>query len=400
MLSLKFKRKIDHYLGFALAMSFEALAFCVGNILRRDHRNIPVERAVVMKFSGMGSLACAYPALAALKETYPGSQFIFWGTGQTNQLARELGIFSEILELDDRTLATSLYSLAKNLIRIWRFRPNWTFDLETYSKLSSVLCLLTAARNRAGFVSDTTRFRKRLHTHLVYFNRFRYAGELYFRMFSETVGLPEKTSSGGGECKGLRIEGSRDADGMVLVNINTGELFAPRRWPEEKFKALVLKLLDAYPNRIGFIGSRSERQVVEGFIERLENPRKDAVVNLAGKLTLRELMGYLKNAALFITNDSGPLHLAVLMKTPTIALFGPTHPRHFLPAGGSAEPVYNDFICSPCVHVLDEELLPCGKKAPCMDSIGVEEVFSAASRILGGAKDAEVPEKRPQTLNT
>jgi len=382
MLSLRFKRKVDHYLGKTLAAFFEVLAFCVGLILRREHSGVPVERAVVMKFSGMGSLACAYPAVAALREAHPGARILFWGTCQTSCLAAELGVFSEIIELDDRTLLSSGYSLVKNLLRIWAFRPQWAFDLETYSKLSSVLCLLTLATNRVGFISETTGFRKYLHTHLVFFNRFQYAGDLYAGMVSDSPGIldgPPAAAPPPRGVPGITADGS--VGEMIMININTGELSALRLWPEEKFRSLIERLLDAYPNTIGLIGSEDERERVEALINRLGNG-KGRVVNLAGRLSLRELMEHLGGCALFITNDSGPMHLAVLMGAPLVALFGPTHPVHFLPRGRGVEFIYKDYICSPCVHVLDEDWLPCGGSAPCMDSINVDDVCAVVSRAL------------------
>ena len=96
-------------------------------------------------------------------------------------------------------------------------------------------------------------------------------------------------------------------------------------------------------------------------------------------------MRLMKHAKLLITNDSGPMHIAVLLSTPMVALFGPTHPYHFLPYDRkSIVFLYKNYICSPCVHVLEE--LPCSEEAPCMDAIGVDEVYEAIWQAIGVSK--------------
>lgn len=394
--SLRSKRKIDHYIGIFLANLFELVAFAAGQIFRRNHKDVPFDRVLVMKFSGMGSLAVSYPSILELKKTRPEVRIVFWGTKQTTTLARELGVFSEIVELEDSSFTSAFFSLIKNLIRILRFRPQWAFDLEVYSKLSSVLCLWTLALNRVGFISDTTRFRKYLHTHLMYFNRFRYVGDLYDGMFSMVlppVREVRRRHDLSGEL-GIFIEDAGQTRGQVVININTGELFPLRRWPLEKFRQLVEKMLDEYGHDILLTGSPGERDFVEEFRLGLNHCGARRVRNLAGVLSLREMMGLLKGCRLFITNDSGPMHLAVLMDAPVVALFGPTHPAHFLPAGKlNAVACYHDYICSPCVHVIDSEYLPCRQTAPCMSSIEVPEVYAAVKRLLeasgsGGSKRA------------
>jgi len=389
-ISIRSKQKFDLYVGTLLALFFEFMAFVTGLVLRRNHKNVPFERILIMKFQGIGSLACAYPSILLLKNTFPATKFIFWGSKQTVSLARELNVFHSILELEESSYFASCLSLIRSLRVIWRFRPQWVFDLEIYSKLSSVLSLLTLGMNRVGFVSGTTRFRKHLHTHLYYFNKMHYVGDLYKSMLLGEVPHEVKSNMDGftvaaeysNYAKGLNISASlNDSRRPVIININSGELSSQRKWPPESFSAIINKLLDDYKFEIILTGNADESAMIDNLLAGLSNHGAGRVKNAAGLLTLRELLELLANGRLLLTNDSGPLHLAVLMGTPVVALFGPTHPLHILPERNEKiVAIYHNFICSPCIHVIDS--LPCNGLAPCMRSISVDEVYEKINSIL------------------
>ncbi|MDP2688749.1 MAG: glycosyltransferase family 9 protein, partial [Deltaproteobacteria bacterium] len=189
---------------------------------------------------------------------------------------------------------------------------------------------------------------------------------------------------------GIEARDDGKARSRVVVNINTGELFPLRRWPLEKFARLMERMLDESGFEILLTGSGGEHELVEELRKRISHPGSGRVKNMAGALTLKDTMRLLRDCRLFITNDSGPMHLAVLMGTPVVALFGPTHPAHFLPPERENIAVlYHDYICSPCVHVIDPEYLPCKGDAPCMSSIDVAEVYEAAKRLLEAPGAAE-----------
>jgi ADP-heptose:LPS heptosyltransferase len=118
-------------------------------------------------------------------------------------------------------------------------------------------------------------------------------------------------------------------------------------------------------------GDAAEKRVAEGIASRIEG-----AVTLAGTLTLRETAALIERMALFITNDTGPMHIAFALKTPTIALFSPTDPRLCGPwHAEKVEVVEKPKVCNPCT----------GKKCynpVCMGQITVEEVFARAEVLL------------------
>ena len=159
------KRAIDYYVGRPLLACLEWAARVLALVLHRNHDRDPVRSILLVKFQGVGSLVICKPALAALRKHYPEARILFWGTPGLAALAVHMPEIDDVLVLDDRSIVRALRTTLDALVRLWRARIDWAFDLEVYSRLSSALVTLTTARNRTGFALEQLRAR-RVHTHL------------------------------------------------------------------------------------------------------------------------------------------------------------------------------------------------------------------------------------------
>jgi heptosyltransferase-2 len=101
------------------------------------------------------------------------------------------------------------------------------------------------------------------------------------------------------------------------------------------------------------------------------------LVDIAGRTNLKEAMAVIARCTLFISNDSGLMHVAGALGIPTIALFGSTNPAATAPAGEKSVVIHHDVPCGPCLKPV------CPTDFRCMEMIGVEEVYAAAHKILG-----------------
>jgi heptosyltransferase-2 len=97
---------------------------------------------------------------------------------------------------------------------------------------------------------------------------------------------------------------------------------------------------------------------------------------LTGKTSLSELAALLSFADLFVTNDSGPMHMANFLKTPLVALFGPTEPSRTAPFQQPAAVIHKGAPCWPCSY------RQCPFDHRCMLSITSEEVFQECQKLL------------------
>ena len=122
-------------------------------------------------------------------------------------------------------------------------------------------------------------------------------------------------------------------------------------------------------------GAGSEKALVA----EMASCMKRKPVSLAGALSLREMAGVLARAALFICNDSAPMHLAAAMKTPTVAIFGPSKSVETRPYGEGHCVVEKEF---PCRFACDENSCHYERYNACMDDLSVDDVFHAAEELL------------------
>ena len=116
--------------------------------------------------------------------------------------------------------------------------------------------------------------------------------------------------------------------------------------------------------------------------ERVRSAAGGDTSNLAGKTSLTDLMALMRHFKLFITNDSGPMHIAAAFGVPVLAVFGPTTKElGFFPYGKGHRVIeVKGLECRPCA-------LHGGKKCPlkhfkCMNDISVDEVFKNAKEML------------------
>ncbi len=161
-----------------------------------------------------------------------------------------------------------------------------------------------------------------------------------------------------------------------LIGINPGAAFGPGKcWPEENFYRLGKKLLENPKNVLIFFGDRNGEEKVK----RITDSLSGRVINLAGKTTIREFMAYIRCCHLFLTNDSGPMHVACALGVRTLALFGSTSPERTGPYRSGAY-LYKKVSCSPCFRRV------CPIDFKCMRSLSPEEVCDRLI-LLGEGKD-------------
>lgn len=158
-----------------------------------------------------------------------------------------------------------------------------------------------------------------------------------------------------------------------LIILNPGASYGPsKRWPAENYAKLAILLQDRKKAEILITGSKDETELVESIASFMTKKP----LNLAGKTNLRLLAGLISNAVLFITNDSGPMHIANALKIPVIAIFGPTNPSLTGPFQQPATVIKKDVPCWPCSY------RECPFDHRCMISIDPEEVFEACRKFL------------------
>lgn len=173
------------------------------------------------------------------------------------------------------------------------------------------------------------------------------------------------------------FEGEKDYPRDIVVGINPGGDWESKRWRPEHFAVVADRLVDMFNARIILLGGPGEKAVAQS----IENAMKNEATNLAGKIDLNDLAYIISRFDLFLTNDSGPMHLAAATETPLVALFGPGNPalvRPYMPKR-LYRLIYKDASCRPCRN---EQC----KQSYCLDAITPDEVFSHCADLLKEVK--------------
>ncbi len=178
----------------------------------------------------------------------------------------------------------------------------------------------------------------------------------------------------------LGVDGARP-----IFGVNPGSVWPTKRWTEEGYAQLIGLLKRKYGGAVVLFGGPGDRSTVERILSLSDH----AAVSLAGGVGLGELAAAVERCDVFITNDSGPMHVAVARQVPVVAIFCATTPAlGFYPYASNAVVVEKELACRPCgAHG--------GRRCPlgtedCMRLIKAEEVLLGVERLLEGG-----PGRRP-----
>ena len=170
---------------------------------------------------------------------------------------------------------------------------------------------------------------------------------------------------------------------------NPGMQLTAKRWPVERYREIVYKLVAERNAQVLLIGGSDDSTLNQTLLQNLDVPQ-GSVLNLAGTTNFGESAALLQRCVLFIGNDSSPMHLAAAVGIPVIAIFGPTSPQEY----GPYPPNDSQHIAlwrnpkgRPCFFL--GKMQPCAD-CTCMQSVTVADVWDAVQRLIPTAHSEEV----------
>ena len=359
-----------------------------------DFQPEKIKNILVIKFFGAGSLYLAWPMFKAIRKRFTNAR-IHVLTFVPNKE------FLEIMDCADVILPVrndSLWHFTADLLKHWRrllfHRPDLSLDLEFFSNSSVLMGMFFLSRIRVGLFAENAT-RGDLLTVRAGFNHYRHVSEVFFRL-AQSVGAehePEffdlKLPSMAEAYEDVRPRlNLHDGQRFAVINISSSALFLHRRWPLGHFESFIRRFRKAHPHmKVVLIGGPGDRDYVGKLHAVLGDDEQ--VVNIAGQTNMRELLAVLEHAAVFVSNDSGPVHFAAGYKTPTVVLFGPETPILYRPLNPNAIVLYAGLYCSPCMNIFANKDFRGCRENVCMKNITVEQVAEAAERLLNGPAAAD-----------
>ena len=405
-ISMKRLQRADKALGWLACALLQPLRWLR---LHRSPEPPRVERALLVKFWGIGSLQLLTPAVRVLRARHPEARLTLLTLRENEAFARGLSVFDEVLVLDlssGRGLAgwARLFARLGALVaRLRSGRFEAVYDFEFFTRFSALLSLLTGARWTTGFEAPQV-WRGGFHTRAVPFNRYWHVARNFRALAGDGEGevVPAEIAAFRFEARDSeRVAGLLAQRGLpagrpyVVLNANAGGLSLERRWPRERFAELARALVDLDGTPVVLVGSQAEREYVAG-LRALARIEPGWLVDLSGELSIAELCALLARAGALVSNDSGPMHLGAALGAPTLGLFGPETPVMYAPLGRRTSSLWRPPVCSPCINVHDNKVANCVRGHPeCLTNLSVDEVLDELRLLLWDGALHALPGRTP-----
>jgi lipopolysaccharide heptosyltransferase II len=330
-------------------------------------------RILVIRPGGIGDAVLLYPALAVLREEFPGSA--------VHVLAekRNAGILVGCPYIDGVLLYDS--SPLKTLSGVIKEGYDIVIDTEQWHRMTAALSYLTRASVRAGFATNE---RARLFTHPVLHRREDYEAQSFLNLVSAVTGKehafdedrPFLPIDGDKYAKALSSLGEFKNRKTGTVGIFTGATVKERRWGAEKFAALSKALSE---EGLGIVLLGGPGDVADSAeVKRVLDHRN--VLDLTGKTSLMETAAVISGLDVLVSADTGLMHIAYGAGTPTVSLFGAGIQEKWGPRGRRHAVINKRLPCSPCTEF--GYTPPCPYGVECLRDISVDEVKESALNLL------------------
>lgn len=348
-------------------------------------------RILVIKFFGLGSITSVSTILNSITTHFPRAEVYFCTFHNNSQLFNYLEFKStpRLITVRNDSFWHFFCDTLKVIRNVQRHKFDVVIDYEVFSAYTELLGALSNAPIRIGFYLPDF-WRRALYSHFLFYHNTKHILQVYLDAL-KYLGINEpsikrpEVKSINEICVSLEKKlPELDLNRTVGVNIHSSELTYLRRWPLNYFKQIVEQLIKAGYNVI-LTGSSTEVEYTNLLLQELPSSVLKKVHNFCGKLSLGEFLILLKKLPLFITNDSGPFHLAMAAGCKTISFWGPQTPFRYGPFFDREKHVvlYTSWPCSPCIHLPRTKAGTfCNSTAPCLRSITPDLVWNKIKDVL------------------
>lgn len=369
-MNLQLIKYIDRYVGI-----FSCNLFGFFNL----KKNIVIEnpkKILIMKFSGFGNIVLALPTVRAIKQKYPKSEIVFLTHTINKAIIEKDPAINKIITFDIENNFKTFTNIFYLFSKIKKENFDLIFDLEQFSRFSALISFFSKAKIKIGF--DTKgQGREKLYDLKIDYNNFQHTSKTFADLgksvganidFKNTKIYLTKQDK---QKIDLLLNQNKINKKDILIGIHPGcgTNNPKRKWQKEKFAQLADFLIENYNYKIFFTGTNNEKNLVK----EIQNLMKNKSLDFSGEVNLRELSELISRCKIFVSSDTGPLHLASAMNIPIISFFGPNTPLLYGPLGEKNLIFYKNLHCSPCTTNFNEKTTNC-KHFKCINDISFEEV--------------------------
>lgn len=336
------------------------------------------------------------PIIRAIKENYPDVFIGYWCNERIQGLFENNPHINKIFPLSrgdiKRIYSNSKWDGIKKSWNLYRAIKKEKFDLSMDFSLDHRYALVSKAcgikrrigfnyKNRGWFLTEKVDISGYQAKHVV-----EYYLELLKFLDIETKNknlyLFTNPKSQSRSKVIFKHAGIQDSDLVIGIAPGAGGSWGKdayfKHWPASRFAQLSERLNSELGAKIIVLGEESERPLGEIIVNTMRNKPMD----LIGKTTLQDLAAIIENLDILVTNDGGPLHMAVALSIKTVSIFGPVDDKVYgpFPPSGKHIVVKKYLSCRPCYY--NFKMPVCEQDRECLKAISVDEVFGRVKNLL------------------
>jgi len=344
------------------------------------------QKILIRGVNWIGDAVLTIPAIHAVRKTFPDAHISLLVKPWVADIFTANSDINEIILYEDRYTGIKGKLRLANLLKLKKFS---TAILLQNAFDAALITWLAGIPERIGYDTD---FRRILLTNAVALTKeilTRHQVYYYLNIVNATGAAPVETTPHLSLTREERERAKKtlesfNAAQLPLIGINPGATYgSAKRWLPERFAELIIHIIDTLNGKVILFGSQSELttsyEIINAITARsshITDPMSH-VLNMAGKTGLRELAALISECDAFVTNDSGPMHMASALFVPTVAIFGSTNRKTTGPFGQEHRIVSKDLPCAPCM----KRECPEGH-LKCMTEISADEVLEALKQLL------------------
>lgn len=331
------------------------------------------DKILIRGVNWIGDAVMTMPAVRALRKAYPDSRISLLVRPSVAPVFEKNQDIDEIILYEDRfkgifgRLKLAYALRKKGFSKAFLFQN--AFD-------AALISFLAGIRERIGYNRDGRKFL--LTNPLPFNNDDRKLHHIdYYLNLLKASGIPADYSD---PWIYLSIEERLSARTALsrlkrpILGINPGAAYgSAKRWLPERFAEVADWFIKETGGSSVIFGGRNEEHIAYEIDKRIPENK----LLLAGETSLRELISLISECDVFLTNDSGPMHVAYAVGTPMAAIFGSTDPGLTGPAGNNNMVIKTDLSCSPC---FERECK--NRDTRCMYAVTSEDVYFGIKEML------------------
>ena len=341
------------------------------------------KKILIVRTDKIGDLVLSTPVIKAVRDAYPDSHIAAIVRPYAHEIIKDNPYLDEVITYDKAKKGIGILNDLKFILNLRKKKFDLAIILHPKNR-THIITFLSGIPQRIGYDKKLGALLTKKIPHL---KEYGLKHEIDYTLdIVRYLGIEPKE-------KKLCIVPDKSAEKKIddifakngiskddtVVTIHPGSSCRSKRWSVERFAKVADLLVERYSAKIVIIAGPHDKT----FGDRMAELMKARNVNLSGNTTVTQIVSILKRSKLFISNDSGPVHIACAVETPVVAIFGRNDrglsPERWGPIGKRDIMLHKDVGCEICLAH------NCKRGFACLDAISVDDVLAAAEKILGSS---------------